>query len=277
MDLRFEVDQELCIGCGECAQDCPLQLIEMKDDLPVLSRENEERCLRCQHCFAVCATGALRLMDLDPDESLIAEQELPSGEQMTALIKGRRSVRRYKQEPVASEDIAALLESVAYAPTAVNNRQVLFTVIEDIEAMQELRKSFYAILDERVKNGTLPEGMDFYLSLIAGARENGRDAIFRDAPHLLVASAPKESPAPMADSFIALSYFELLATSMGLGTLWCGLAKWGLTVIAPELLPRLQIPDSHEIGYMMLFGKPAVSYPRTVQRQNLHVNRLRRI
>jgi hypothetical protein len=73
---------------------------------------------------------------------------------------------------------------------------------------------------------------------------------------------------------IALTYFELLASSAGLGTLWDGLAKWALTAILPEMTKKLGIPESHTLGYMMLFGKPAVQYYRTVQRGEPQVNRV---
>lgn len=277
MDLQFTVDEERCVGCGECADDCPMGFIEMKEQLPTISKENEEQCVQCQHCFAVCSTGALSVLSKNPDDSLILQEKLPAAEQMISLMKGRRSVRRYQQEPVSSEEISTLLETVAYAPTAVNNRQVMFTIIENPEVMDTLRQDIYSTIASKVQNGTMPEGMEFYVDLITKAASNGQDAIFRGAPHLVIASSPKNSPAPVADCFIALSYFELLATSMGLGTLWCGLAKWALLVIAPELLSRLQIPESHEIVYMMAFGRPAVSYPRTVQREPLSANRVLQI
>lgn len=63
-----------------------------------------------------------------------------------------------------------------------------------------------------------------------------------------------------------LSYFELMAQSCGLGTVWCGLLYWCLRLVLPELIPRLGIPESHELGYAMLFGAPAVQYQRTVER-----------
>jgi nitroreductase/ferredoxin len=277
MDLQFVVDNELCIGCGECAQDCPMSCIEMKEERPVVNKEGEERCVQCQHCLAVCSTGALSVLGKDPAESPLYENSLPSGEQIITLMKHRRSVRRYKREPVSPEEIATLLKTMAYAPTAVNNRQVMFTVIEDPLVMDALRKEVFSTIDTKVKNGTMPSGMEFYLELIGKAQAEGKDAIFRGAPHLLIASSPKDSPSPMADGIIALSYFELLAASMGLGALWCGLAKWALMVIAPELLVRFNIPEDHEIVYMMVFGKPAVSYPRSVQRENLFINRVESI
>jgi nitroreductase/NAD-dependent dihydropyrimidine dehydrogenase PreA subunit len=272
MTLHFTVDETVCTGCGECAEDCTMRCIEMIADIPTMSKENEERCVQCQHCFAVCPVGALSILGKDPEQFPLHKKDLPSAEQVIAMVKGRRSIRQYKNEPVPDQQIATLLQTASYAPTAVNNHQVMFTVIDDVAVMDKLRQEVHTAIETKVQNGTMPPGMEFYLDLIGKAKTDGRDAIFRDAPHLLIASSPKESPSPVADCFIALSYFELLATSMGLGTLWCGLAKWALTIIAPELLNRFNIPENHEIVYMMLFGKPAVSYPRTVQREMVSVN-----
>ena len=71
-----------------------------------------------------------------------------------------------------------------------------------------------------------------------------------------------------------LTYFELLAASMGLGTVWNGMAKWILTTYMPDTLKAMGIPESHAIGYMMSFGKPKVTYQRTVQRIGNAINRV---
>jgi nitroreductase len=81
---------------------------------------------------------------------------------------------------------------------------------------------------------------------------------------LLIVSSPPDGPCAQQDVVIALSYFELLAQSAGLGTVWCGYLHRLL-----ELLPTnksiFQIPAGH-VYYAMLFGVPSVQYPRTVQR-----------
>lgn len=277
MDLQFSIDKELCIGCGECVNDCPYAVLEMKGDFPAVDKEREEMCVQCQHCLAVCSTGALSILGKNPADSLPLEGKLPSVEQLATLMKSRRSVRRYKKTAVSPEEIALLLETVAYAPTGVNNRQVLFTMIDNPEVMDNLRKTTYGTLEAIINNGGLPKGMEFFEGFVVDALQNGKDTIFRGAPHMLIVSAPKDSPSPEADCYIALNYFELLAASMGLGTLWCGLAKWALTIIAPEILTKLGVPTSHQVGYMMLFGRPAVEYHRTVQRDNTHVNRVQQI
>lgn len=276
MDLQFIVDESLCIGCGECAKDCPFSLLEMNEDIPAISKENEEVCLQCQHCLAVCSTGALSIMDKNPADSLPLAGAFAAPGQLSALMKGRRSVRRYQKLPVSSEEIAELLDTAAYAPTAVNNRQVLFTVIENPEVMEKISLATYAALQEKIDNGGLPKGAEHIEEIVQEGLRTGQDTIFRGAPHLLIASSPKTELAPDVDCLIALNYFELLAASMGIGTLWCGLAKWAMTMIAPEILTKLGVPGSHQIGYMMVFGRPDVTYHRTVQRGPALINRVAR-
>lgn len=273
MGLRFSVDEELCIGCGECVSDCPYGVIEMHGDFPRIAGGREGACIGCQHCLAVCGPGALSIHGLHPEDSLPLAGRLPAADQLATLMQGRRSVRRYTGMPVAADQIQFLLDTVACAPTGINNRQVLFTVIDDCQVMESLRRTTYSSLDAVIREGRLPAGMEFFQAMVEDALKNGRDNIFRGAPHLLIVSAPKDSPSPEADCHIALAYFELLAASMGLGTLWSGLAKWALVMIVPEILQRLGIPDNHQVGYMMVFGHPAVTYHRTVQRASTHVNR----
>lgn len=271
--LAFHVNEELCIQCGECVRDCPYGIIELRGDVPVIVAEREERCIRCQHCLAVCSTGALSILGRDPALSTSLAGNLPTAAQVETLIKGRRSVRWYAPEPVEPAVIAHLLEVVAHGPTGVNNRQLLFTVIEDQDTMRALRLETMAGIRRAVQEKALPPGLEFYEAIL-GAWDDGRDVIFRGAPHLLAVSSPRGGPSPEQDTMIALTYFELLASSAGLGTLWDGLAKWALTSILPEMTRKMGIPESHTLGYMMLFGRPAVHYYRTVQRGEPQVNRV---
>ena len=77
-----------------------------------------------------------------------------------------------------------------------------------------------------------------------------------------------------ADPIIALSYLDLYAQSLGLGTLWTDAT---LTVMKelPEVRALLEIPDECELNYVMLLGVPAIQYRRTVQREPAHVTMIR--
>jgi Fe-S-cluster-containing hydrogenase component 2 len=50
--LSFSVDQQKCIRCGQCVQDCLLRIIEMDDGYPTSFQKKEGSCLECQHCLA---------------------------------------------------------------------------------------------------------------------------------------------------------------------------------------------------------------------------------
>ena len=274
MPQHLTIDSRLCIGCGECALDCPTEIIEMDKEQPFVAPEKVENCIQCQHCLAVCPTSALSLHGFDPANSIAVKENIASSEKLGVLMRSRRSTRRYLKEEVPAADISFLLETVAHAPTAINNRGVHFSVIDNLEVMEALRRKVYAEMETIYNNAGFPDNMEMLARYIARALENKTDTIFRGAPHLLIASSTKDGPSPAVDCHIALTYFELLAASMGLGTVWAGLARWVLTTFMPETLTAMGIPESHAIGHMMAFGKPEVTYHRTVQRTGNPINRI---
>jgi len=140
---------------------------------------------------------------------------------------------------VDAETIRKLLDITAHAPTGVNVRAVQLTVIDNKETMDAFRDEIYALVES-----ALPEEMpadDHSLNVLIFAvkdrKENGSDVIFRGAPHLVIASTPKANPCLDADPQIALAYFELMAQSMGLGTVWDGIFKRALLSVAPPFGP----------------------------------------
>ncbi len=270
---NFWVDEERCIQCGECAAECPAGVITMD---PTPQFDEEGGCFRCQHCLAVCPTGAVSILGKNPDDSQLLAGAFPTPDQMTVLIKGRRSVRRYRDEEVAASLIDELLDTAGHAPTGVNAQGVLFTVVKERAVMKTLRQEVMARLSRLKAKDGLPEGFigDYMGRAVKGWEEEGRDIIFRGAPHLLLTSAPQASPCPAQDTLIALTTFQLLAHAHGLGTVWDGMFMMALA-LCPDLSARLGIPDGHLPGYAMAFGWPAVEYHRTVQRGPAQVNVVR--
>jgi len=259
----FVIDTDLCIKCGLCAKDCFREAIKM-DEYPEL---NEELCFECGHCLAVCPKGALSILGKSPNDSTLLQENMPNSDQMETLIKGRRSVRLYRDENVAPETIQKLLDITSHAPTGVNMRSVQFTVIDNKEDMDIFRDAVYSEL-ATVFPEEIPEGnhiLEYMALAVNDRKEKGGDMLFRGAPHLVITSSPLATPCPEADTHIALAYFELMAQSMGIGTLWDGLSK-GAFSLMPGFFARLGIPEDHMVGYVMVFGKPAVKYYRTVDR-----------
>ncbi len=264
--LQFSVDDAKCTRCGQCVFDCPSRIIEQTGAaVPFIRPENEERCIQCQHCLAVCPPAAVSIFGRDPARSRpLTAGSFPDLEQMITLVRGRRSVRRYRDENVDPALLEQLLAALANAPSGVNRRALTFSVIADKAVMQQFRLRALNGLAAAEKAGRVPAQFAYLLQAVPAWFEQGVDLIFRGAPHLLVVSAAPEAVCPAEDVSLALACFDLLAQSAGLGAVWCGMAKMTLELL-PDLKASMELQPGHYY-YAMLFGLPSFRYARTVQR-----------
>ncbi len=261
----FEVDKDKCIHCGLCVKDCSAKALQFDDDK--FPQIDEKRCFKCQHCLAVCPVGAISVCDKHPEDSDKIYFQNP--EMILNLIKSRRSYRHYKQENLSQDKMDKLKGMLKYVPTGRNFHKLHFSFIDDIDVMNEFRSHVNKkILDALTKKPVKAIANKF--SRYANAFLKGEDIIFRGAPHLLVVSTPVNAPCANVDPMIALSYFELYAQSMNVGTCWCGLAEFCLLVM-PELLDYLKIPSGYKPSYVMLFGEPDIKFARTVQPESFEI------
>ncbi|MEI6520067.1 MAG: nitroreductase family protein [bacterium] len=264
--LDLKIDDALCTRCGLCAKDCIVRIIaQVGDAVPVIVPDDEVKCVKCQHCLAVCPTGALSILGKNPADSIdLSTAALPNKEQMSNLIRGRRSIRHYRDENVDPALIADLLATLANAPTGVNKMALTFSVIDDKETMKKLRAKVLSSLEKMAAENRIPEQYGYMLAAPAAYKNHSADIIFRGAPHAIIISAPQDSPCPNMDTAAAIAFFDLLAQSAGLGTVWWGMLNM-VTSLMPEIRTELGIPPRH-IFCAMLFGKPAIKHRRTVQR-----------
>jgi nitroreductase/NAD-dependent dihydropyrimidine dehydrogenase PreA subunit len=269
--LDFKIDGEKCTKCGQCVKDCPIKIIEMTDGLPFIKEEREKHCMKCQHCVAVCPTAALSILGVSPDDC-VDRKLCATEEALDALIRNRRSVRQFKKKDVAQEKLEKLFRTAANAPTGKNTRTVQLHVIDNMADMDAFREKVIAHLEKLDAEGKLKGGWEFFSSVVRAFR-NGQDLVFRGAPHLVVASLPEDGPCPDADGMITLSYLELMASAMGLGTVWLGFLMY-IFQLAPEIKGLLNIPEGHKVAYAMLVGEPSVKYYRGVVRDEITVNRV---
>ncbi len=262
-DLQLIIDDEKCTRCGLCAKDCPVGVLSVKGDVPKVLPETASDCIECQHCLSVCPTGALSIFGVNPEKSIpLLQGTFPTSQQMQTLVRGRRSVRQYKDENIPKETIDGLLTDLAYAPTGCNARALNYLIVDDTTQMKKLREDIIETIESALKEGRkMP---DFLVATVAAYRRNGADYLFRGAPHLLIVSATDRAACADQDIAISLTYFELLAQCAGLGTVWCGLLNFAAAAV-PEIRDILGIENKTPF-YSMMFGHPAVKYARTVQR-----------
>ena len=261
------VDKEKCAQCGLCVSDCVSMCLGMnKDNYPYM--KNEEMCLKCQHCMMICPTGALSFNDINPENL-----EKVSAKDILSLIKSRRSIRQYKEEELTEEELQTIKEMLPYIPTGCNSHKLHFSIVEKKSVMRTLKEKvnnkFIKLLNNKVLSPVVK-----HFEVYKDAFEKGEDIVFRNAPHMVVVSSPISAPCAPQDPVIALSYIELYARSLGLGTCWCGYAEICIKLF-PELCEILEIPKGYTPVYAMLLGKPAVKYLRTPQPEPYSISEIK--
>jgi nitroreductase len=150
-----------------------------------------------------------------------------------ALLKGRRSIRRYRPDPVPDEMVEQLLEAGRWAPSASNRQPWAFIVIRDEAVRREVAQhaAYYFVRWAHVDEAPL-------LIVLCG---DARNRIYRQFLH--------------EDIGLAGSQIMLQAHALGLGTCWIG----GLD--RPALAAILKVPEGMEIIGLLTVGFPAEDPP----------------
>lgn len=264
----FEVDAEKCNRDGLCVEECPARIISMddRDKVPVPADDFASYCIGCGHCVAVCPTDAFRLNWLGPDDCPPLVRDLnPSPEQAEQFLRGRRSIRTFKEKPVERASLEKLLEMACYAPSAKNNQPWHWTVVE---SPVEVRRLAGLVIDymrgfaaEKPKLAALLS----YTRVVA-AWDMGYERVCRGAPHLIVAHADKNWGFGAEDTALALSYLELYAPVLGLGTCWAGYFYMAVNA-HPPLFEALKLPAKHKAFGAVMVGYPKFRYHRLAPRK----------
>lgn len=287
-ERTITINPSTCNACGLCAMVCPANLLLEQGDAPPRTDDIfSARCIECGHCAAVCPKEALVHSALAPGE-FVDLGEQPTPEEVLRILRGRRSVRKYKKREVTEESVGRLLEASRYAPSARNAHGLHCTVLLGRDRVAEFREkliAFYAKLFNRLEN---PLGRMLIrlfvgrkktrelLELLPDARKaevqiaQGKDPLLYHAPALVIFHADKDEETGEVDCTIAADHLTLMAPALGLGTCYIGYASAPLK--HDRTLSRyLGIPDKH-LGYVVLtLGHAGVQYQKMVPRPSTKV------
>ena len=261
------IDQTKCKKDGICASECPMVIIKLKDGdgFPEMVADGENICNHCGHCVAVCPHGALSHAGVPIEKSPLIEKELEiNEEQAVQFLRSRRSIRFFKKEPVEKEKIQRLIEIARYAPTGGNREIVQWMVFTDADKIREIAAHTLAWMREVMAHA--PQSVPPYFPRIIAAWDMGYNSVTWSAPVLIVASAPKEANTGMVDVTLALSYLDLVAPKLGLGTCWAGLVEGALKG-SEAVRECVGLPEGHPYHYPMMVGYPKRKYTRLPERK----------
>lgn len=262
------IDESKCKKDGICASDCTPAIIRLNgsDAFPHVRPEDEAACTLCGHCVAACPHGALNHSRIPAEGCLpIQDDQVITHDQAVQFLRSRRSIRRFKDRAVERDKISRLIEIARYAPSSGNSQRVEWAVFTDRKQMREFAEMTVDCL-RKVVQENFPAVVPSYLPRIVAAWDAGNDSVLRNAPVLIVASAPEEVANGMADVVLCLSYLDLAAPSMGLGTCWCGLVQRGLRQW-PPLREAIGLPEGHTHHFPIMLGYPQIKYHRLPERK----------
>jgi nitroreductase/NAD-dependent dihydropyrimidine dehydrogenase PreA subunit len=263
----IEVKQENCTHCGICTEICPTRILSMGEHGP--EAITPDACISCGHCVAICPQGAI-----DNHKTPLAQQsdllEFPVLQSETAklFLRSRRSIRCYQKKSISRDQLLQLVEIARFAPTASNSQGVSYIVVEDKEVIRKAIEATIEWMEGHLAGNPVHWSFSHH---VKAYRENGRDTILRDAPHIILATTNKNFPRGRENSVFAFTYLELYATTLGLGSCWAGLFEMCAFSGYKPLLELFPIPDDKEITGAVMVGYPQYHYKRVVDRNPLEI------
>ncbi len=248
-----------------------MQILEQQPgSLPKTRYACETSCMRCGHCMAVCTNEALLLEGTRREElEPLEPAHMPSPEALRALLRGRRSIRLYKDELVERSVIECILDTARWAPSGKNVQPLRYTVSSGKERMKEISEQVIAYFRSLLE-GQPELAVAWGASGLVKAWDVGKDVILRGAPQLIAAHGPRGNPVLVGSGTIALTQIELLAAAHGLGACWAGYVQIAAGSHEPTR-KALGLPAADALAGALMLGKPRVKYHAVVPRNPLNV------
>ena len=276
--VSLQIVATRCVRCGKCAWVCPSEILRQEEKGGEIRVQHSEECIACGHCVAVCAKDAIQHSAF-PDGTThpIDYAQLPTADQLFALMQARRSNRALTSRPVPHEALERIVEAATLAPTATNARLLSFTVVTDPEQLRAVAGFTIQVFD-KLANLLLnpvvkclvkpfqPELYEKYAPMFASLKEayaKGEDPILRKATALLIIHSPKSNRFGAEEANLAYQNASLMAESMGVSQIYMGFVLTAIRQAKKGAFSRL-LGIEGEVFALMGLGMPAFRYPRSV-------------
>ncbi|HPG70169.1 MAG TPA: nitroreductase family protein [Candidatus Hydrogenedentes bacterium] len=286
---KITIDATTCTRCGRCVAECPAVVLEQSFPKQPPEAVREAFCIACGHCVAICPVDALHHTAF-PESTVhaVAEDLLPTSEQLLELMRARRSIRVFHERPVERELVEQVIEAARLAPTAHNSQSTRYTVVQDpvqLKQVADLTADYFDKLARQLRNPVsrrllsliapkqikgalqmLPE-LEAFLAAIRG----GMELILHGAPCLILFHAAPGGHFPAANANLAIQNATLMAQALGLGSFWTGFVVAACTRDR-RIASLLDVPPGQVIFGGMVLGYPKFEYKKWIDRDPARVN-----
>jgi nitroreductase len=185
--------------------------------------------------------------------------------EVTEAIKTRRSVRRYKSDPVPKEVIIALIKAASLAPSATNRQPWEFLVVHRsyLDRLEQVLREAFTERMANVDENTMRQAIKDLPIPVAEDKDKikGLAHFYRTlggAPVAIVVHVPKEEDSwtwknSISDAAAAIENLLLAAWDQGLGTCWL---TGPLKARAHAIASVLGVHEDREIVALVALGYP---------------------
>lgn len=171
---------------------------------------------------------------------------------MLELLRNRRSVRRFQDQPITAETLKSLCEALLRSPSSRDLQPCEFILVDDSKILNKL-------------SSAKPHGTSFFAS----------------APlAIVIAADPKVSDVWIEDSSIAAIIAQLAAEDLGLKSCWAQLrlrAHDDDCSASDYVRQLVGLPDEIEVPIVIAIGYPdenKAGHPEGKLKKNkIHLNR----
>ncbi|MBC7129701.1 nitroreductase family protein [Candidatus Bathyarchaeota archaeon] len=164
-------------------------------------------------------------------------------------IKTRRSIRKFKPDPVENDKLNLVLEAARWAPSWANTQCWEFIIVKNQEAKEKLAETLTEWNPGKEAVKTAP-------AIIVACAKRGVSGFWKGKP------VTDKGDFFMFDAALALQNLSLAAHSLGLGTLHVGAFN------AEKAAEILEVPKDISVVELMPLGYP-LAVPEAPKRKEL--------
>ena len=163
--------------------------------------------------------------------------------EMLEKMKTRRSIRKFKPDPIPGEILDQIIEAGTYAPTGRGNQSPIIIAVTQKEMRDRISK-----MNQEIGGFSIDP--------------------FYGAPCMLIVLADKQYPTAIYDGSLVMGNLMLAAHELGIGSCWIHRAKEEFeSEEGKEILRSLGIEGDYEgIGHVAL-GYVDGAYPKAAPRK----------
>ncbi len=74
--VEIVIDEDACVGCGSCVEDCPNDVYEMDESKNKTKVVKVEDCMACLSCHEICPAQAMEHRDIHVAKRLYIDRSV---------------------------------------------------------------------------------------------------------------------------------------------------------------------------------------------------------